>query len=155
MIDTADQTMHVRRSRYDVRSSCPTSISKRFTGTQKSSIQKPFAKTIAQNLHFFTCTEPPFTPEPVQYFGERRGSSRPARTQARLTGINAARRRIMKPGRACRLALLFVSGSVVFQTTSCATDVLNSLSTSLQDTLSSALSTQITTLVNQLLGVSA
>lgn len=61
----------------------------------------------------------------------------------------------MKLSRLYRMVMLVGIGGMVFQTTSCATEVLDSLSTSLQDTLSSTLSTQITTLVNQLLGVAA
>jgi hypothetical protein len=44
---------------------------------------------------------------------------------------------------------------MVFQTTSCTSEVLNSLAASLSDTLTSTLNTQITAYINQLLGVTA
>ena len=61
----------------------------------------------------------------------------------------------MKLCRLYRCILLVAVGGMVFQTTSCTSEVLNSLAASLSDTLASTLNTQITTYINQLLGISA
>jgi hypothetical protein len=61
----------------------------------------------------------------------------------------------MTLGRMYRFVLLVAAGGMVFQTTSCTSEVLNALATSLSDTLSSTLNTQVTTYINQLLGLSA
>jgi hypothetical protein len=61
----------------------------------------------------------------------------------------------MKLYRLYRCVLLVAAGGIVFQTTSCTSEVLNSLATSLSDTLASTLNTQMTTYINQLLGITA
>ena len=58
----------------------------------------------------------------------------------------------MKLGRIFRMMLLVTTGGVVFEsTTSCTTELINSLSTTLADSLNSAIDSGITTYVNQLL----
>lgn len=61
----------------------------------------------------------------------------------------------MRLSRLYRMVILIGTSGMILQTTGCVTEVLDSLSASLQDTLSSTLSTQMTTLVNQLLGGTA
>ncbi len=61
----------------------------------------------------------------------------------------------MRLSRLYQMVIVIGTSGMMFQTTGCATEVIDSLSASLRDALSSTLSTQVTMLVNQLLGGTA